>query len=69
MGGYHIDADYGLLEFDNPRTSGDNGTILARAIGTSLYNIAMPLIRYDVGDDIAKSPQSQKDVRVGGLCP
>lgn len=52
MGGYHIDSDYGLLEFDNLRTSEDNRTILGRAIGTSLYNLAMPLIRYDVGDDI-----------------
>ena len=51
-GGYHINSDYGLLEFDNLRTSVEGNTTLGSAIGTSLYNLAMPLIRYDVGDDI-----------------
>ncbi|MFC1839991.1 phenylacetate--CoA ligase family protein [Thermodesulfobacteriota bacterium] len=51
-GGYHVNSDYGLLEFDDLRTFMEENTTLGRAIGTSLYNLAMPLIRYDVGDDI-----------------
>jgi len=51
-GGYHINSDYGILEFNNIMTSSDDGTVLGQAVGTSLYNMAMPLIRYDVGDDI-----------------
>jgi len=52
QGGYHVNSDYGILELTN-ETSGDNGTFLTgRAVGTSLYNLAMPLIRYDIGDEI-----------------
>ncbi len=51
-GGYHINSDYGVLEFDHVNSSGDGNTILGRAVGTSLYNLAMPFIRYDMGDDI-----------------
>lgn len=51
-GGYHINSDYGILEFSDGRSSSDGKEMLASAIGTSLYNRAMPLIRYDVGDDI-----------------
>lgn len=59
-GGYHVNSDYGLLE--TIETSyGNNGTFLTgRAVGTSLYNLAMPLIRYDIGDEIElyKEPRS-----------
>lgn len=51
-GGYHVNSDYGIMEFNNIRTSSDGATLLGQAVGTSLYNLAMPLIRYDVGDDI-----------------
>ncbi len=51
-GSYHVNSDYGILGFDNHQASSDGKTRLARAIGTSLYNLAMPFIRYDVGDDI-----------------
>ena len=51
-GGYHINSDYGIMEFNNINTSADGGTLLGQAVGTSLYNLAMPLIRYDVGDNI-----------------
>ena len=51
-GGYHVNADYGLLELVDARTAADGRTRLARAVGTSLYNLAMPLLRYEIGDDI-----------------
>jgi phenylacetate-CoA ligase len=52
QGGYHINSDYGLLELDDVKSSVNGTSVLGRAIGTSMYNLAMPLIRYDVGDDI-----------------
>jgi len=51
-GGYHLNLDYGFSEFVDPRPSDDGLSIRARLVGTSLYNMAMPLIRYDTGDDI-----------------
>jgi phenylacetate-CoA ligase len=51
-GGYHVNSDYGLLQFEHPRVGEDGRRTLARVIGTSLYNFAMPLIRYDVGDEV-----------------
>jgi len=51
-GGYHVNSDYGYLEFENLRQTKSGDTILGEAVGTSLYNLAMPLIRYEVGDDI-----------------
>jgi len=49
-GGYHVNADYGLLQVENPHK--ENGSTWARIIGTTLHSRAMPLIRYDVGDDV-----------------
>ncbi|MFC1857440.1 phenylacetate--CoA ligase family protein [Thermodesulfobacteriota bacterium] len=57
QGGYHINSDYGILEYGDQKLAADGSTILCRAIGTSLYNLAMPLIRYDVGDDIERFPE------------
>jgi len=54
-GGYHINEDYGILELESVRTLAD-GRVMARAVGTSLYNLAMPLLRYDVGDEIELFP-------------
>jgi phenylacetate-CoA ligase len=51
-GGYHINSDYGILELENIRTSANGKNVLGRVIGTSLYNMSMPFIRYDVGDHI-----------------
>jgi phenylacetate-CoA ligase len=45
-GGYHINSDYGILELEKDKALPNGG----RVIGTSLYNYAMPLIRYEVGD-------------------
>lgn len=46
---YHEDFEYGILECHNPTFNDDNtytGTILA----TGFTNLAMPFIRYEVGD-------------------
>ncbi len=51
-GSYHVHDDYGMLELLHPRPGPDPDTRVARAVGTSLYNRAMPLLRYDTGDDI-----------------
>jgi phenylacetate-CoA ligase len=50
-GGYHVNSDYGLLQVEDLRPN-PNGGFLGRVVGTTLYNRAMPLIRYDVGDEI-----------------
>ena len=42
-GGYHVNADWIYLEVDPPGGPG-------RLLVTPLYNRAMPLLRYDVGD-------------------
>ena len=48
--GHHLNVDYGITEFldsdDNPVQSGNLGRIVA----TSLYNYAMPFIRYQTND-------------------
>jgi phenylacetate-CoA ligase len=51
-GSYHVLSDYGLLELVDRRPSEESGIELASALGTSLYNRAMPLLRYEVGDVI-----------------
>lgn len=49
-GNYHVLSDYGLLELADRRPSGESGIELATAVGTTLYNRAMPLLRYEIGD-------------------
>jgi phenylacetate-CoA ligase len=44
--GYHVNADWLLVEVE----SGDAGERAGRLLVTSLYNFAMPLLRYEVGD-------------------
>ncbi len=51
-GSYHIHSDYGLLEIEEANQGGNPGTRLGRVVGTSLHNLAMPLIRYEVGDTV-----------------
>jgi phenylacetate-CoA ligase len=50
-GGYHMNSDYGLLEAVDRKAIGE-GLGKASILGTSFYNMAMPLIRYEVGDTI-----------------
>jgi phenylacetate-CoA ligase len=47
---YHVVEDYSIVEFMNL-----NGT--CELVGTSLYNYAMPLLRYRTGDTIKLSPE------------
>lgn len=49
--GYHVNSDYGLLEM-LPHGSSRSGSRHHRVVGTSLHNLAMPLIRYEVGDTL-----------------
>ncbi|HXK59364.1 MAG TPA: hypothetical protein PLP42_05655 [Acidobacteriota bacterium] len=51
QGSYHIHSDYGLLEVEETEDRG-NRSRLGRVLGTSLHNLAMPLIRYEVGDTV-----------------
>lgn len=48
-GGYHINSDYGLMELVDTQPLGE-GLNIGTVVGTSLHNLAMPLIRYEVGD-------------------
>ncbi|MBL9129613.1 MAG: phenylacetate--CoA ligase family protein [Verrucomicrobiaceae bacterium] len=49
-GGRHVNSDYSILEFINPRSSADGATLLAEGVGTGLHNQVMPFIRYETGD-------------------
>jgi len=53
-GRYHVNSDYGVLELVPAEgcsaPSGELRTRVCRAVGTGLHNLAMPLIRYEVGD-------------------
>jgi len=51
-GGYHVNSDYGLLEVVDPEPGTGGETRVGRAVGTSLHNLAMPLVRYEIGDRI-----------------
>jgi phenylacetate-CoA ligase len=62
-GGYHINSDYGILETEDllplDMKSGKRN-IIGRAIGTNLYNFAMPLIRYSHDDLIEIAPEDER---------
>lgn len=51
FGGMHINSDYGLWEFENICEIEKN-RFEAKIIGTNLYKMGMPLIRYDTGDRV-----------------
>jgi len=46
--GYHVNADWLLVEVDSGGAAA--GERAGRLLVTSLYNFAMPLLRYEVGD-------------------
>src|SRR5918996_132220 len=46
--GYHVNADWLVVEFDSNDPA--PGRPAGRLLVTSLYNFAMPLLRYEVGD-------------------
>ncbi len=63
-GGLHVVSDYGLLELETVDEAADPGSReggkRARLIGTGLYNLAMPLLRYELGDfaEVAPVPRT-----------
>lgn len=61
-GGYHVHEEYGVLELTDLRVREPFGRTFGRAVGTTLHNYAMPLIRYDTGDLIEPAPP-------GAVCP
>jgi phenylacetate-CoA ligase len=60
QGAYHVHSDYGVLEVEGAGAQAQNG--FGRVLGTSLHNLAMPLIRYEVGDAVELFPERR-------LCP
>jgi len=54
-GSYHIIPEYGLTELI-PLNSQTDGA--CRIIATGFWNMAMPLIRYDLGDIVVRSDES-----------
>jgi len=54
LGNYHVHGDYGIAEFVRPERACLEGATaegsLREVVGTSLYNFAMPLLRYRTGD-------------------
>ncbi len=51
-GSYHVHDDYGVMELSEPRPAHRPGLLEASPLGTGLFNKAMPLIRYAIGDRI-----------------
>jgi phenylacetate-CoA ligase len=59
--GFHEVSEFGLIEFDSQKDGG-----LEQVLGTSLWNHAMPFIRYRVEDLVEPVSQSYKQVgRIG----
>lgn len=61
-GGYHVHEEYGALELTDVRLREPFGRALGTAVGTTLHNFVMPLIRYNTGDLIEPAPP-------GAVCP
>jgi phenylacetate-CoA ligase len=55
-GGYHINPEYGLLEVEKIDHLSTDAVTVGTIVGTSLHNLAMPLIRYRTGDLIEIRP-------------
>jgi phenylacetate-CoA ligase len=53
-GSYHITPEYGLTEL-LPIAGADEQSF--RIVGTGFWNMAMPLIRYDLGDSLIKTDE------------
>jgi len=60
QGTYHIHCEYGILEIDRKKELSSDKETVGRIIGTSLYNLAMPLIRYQIGDLIGIANEQKK---------
>ncbi|HDZ21306.1 hypothetical protein LCGC14_0181350 [marine sediment metagenome] len=57
MDRFHVDMEYGVSEFVPLVNMPSN---VRRIVGTGLWNLAMPLIRYDIGD-IATLPEDPSE--------
>lgn len=52
-GSLHINPEYGIFEItDKEKSSSDGSSFSGKVIGTSLHNMSMPLIRYELGDRV-----------------
>ena len=51
-GGYHINSEYGILEIIPDTNHPDEHASSGIAVGTSLHNFSMPLVRYVINDRI-----------------
>lgn len=59
-GGYHVNSDYGIMELADVRPRGPGHELSGMPLGTTLWNFAMPLLRYEVGDYIEPFPEGQE---------
>lgn len=66
QGSLHVNSDYGILELlrqadvrSASATEARPSNFTAKVIGTSLYNLSMPLLRYDVGDLVTVSAEDE----------
>jgi phenylacetate-CoA ligase len=63
-GGLHVNPEYGVLEMlVRPRVgtpTGEEPVTTADVVGTSLHNLSMPLLRYEVGDvvEVDEDPET-----------
>lgn len=48
--GHHLNSDYGITEFLDSKNMPVSKGSMGRIVGTSLYNYAMPFIRYQTND-------------------
>jgi phenylacetate-CoA ligase len=55
-GGYHINPEYGVLQVEKVEHLSTDAVTVGAIVGTSLHNLAMPLIRYRSGDLIEIRP-------------
>lgn len=61
-GSYHINMDYGIMEILNVENN------IGQIVGTGINNLAMPLLRYDVGDLVELNTEGV-DCRCGRSLP
>jgi len=59
-GKYHLNSEYGLMELEKDDKLSSKNTLVGKIIGTSLYNFAMPFIRYRLDDLIELAVPDEK---------
>ena len=53
---YHVDMEYGITEF-LPLEHSNGSDQKRKVVCTGFWNLAMPLIRYDIGDQVSVAPE------------